>query len=95
MNKRVDTEKMNPSEVVENLVGKKNPSLFSEKDLAEVIGKVIQENPKPVEDYKRGKTAALEFLVGQVAKYTKGQADLTAVRRILGEKLQAIFKTTP
>ncbi|MGB8891533.1 MAG: hypothetical protein WCC86_05660 [Methanoregula sp.] len=36
---------------------------------------VIAENPKAVEDYKAGKNGALNFLVGQTMKKTRGCAD--------------------
>ena len=42
--------------------------------LRAVVAEVIAENPKAVEDYKSGKTSAVQFLVGQVMKRTKGRA---------------------
>ena len=36
---------------------------------------VIAANPKVVEDYRNGKQAALQFLVGQVMKLSKGKAN--------------------
>ena len=48
---------------------------------------MIAENPKAVEDYKAGKTASLQFLVGQVMKRTKGRAKPDAVTPLLVAKL--------
>jgi Asp-tRNA(Asn)/Glu-tRNA(Gln) amidotransferase B subunit len=45
------------------------------------------ENPKAVEDYRAGKSAAVQFLVGQVMKRTKGRAKPDAVQPILLGKL--------
>ncbi len=39
------------------------------------VAQVIQANPKPVEQYRGGKTATLGFLVGQVMKATGGRAN--------------------
>ena len=36
---------------------------------------IINANPKAVEDYKKGKSNAVGFLVGQLMKETKGQAN--------------------
>ena len=43
--------------------------------LGEIVDEVIAGNPKQVEQYKAGKTAVLGFLVGQVMKASKGQAN--------------------
>jgi aspartyl-tRNA(Asn)/glutamyl-tRNA(Gln) amidotransferase subunit B len=50
----------------------------------------IAENPKAVEDYKSGKTSAVQFLVGQVMKRTKGRAKPDAVSPLLVEKLESL-----
>ncbi len=39
------------------------------------IEEAITENPKALEDYRAGKAGALNFLVGQVMKKTRGKAD--------------------
>ncbi|OGF74803.1 glutaminyl-tRNA synthase (glutamine-hydrolyzing) subunit B [Candidatus Giovannonibacteria bacterium RIFCSPHIGHO2_02_FULL_46_20] len=54
-----------------------------EGELAEVIKKVIMANPKPAEDYKAGKPQALQFLIGQIMKETKGAANPSVIREIL------------
>ncbi len=55
--------------------------------IGEVIDAVIKDNPEPVESYRRGKTKALAFLVGQVMKATKGKANPQLVNEMLREKL--------
>ncbi len=49
---------------------------------------VIAANPKPVEDYKNGKVAALNSLKGQVMKLSKGKANPALVGEILEKKLK-------
>ena len=49
---------------------------------------VIAANPKPVEDYKSGKVAALNSLKGQVMKLSKGNANPALVGEILEKKLK-------
>jgi aspartyl-tRNA(Asn)/glutamyl-tRNA(Gln) amidotransferase subunit B len=55
--------------------------------LEAIIDGVIAANPKQVEQYKSGKTAVLGFLVGQVMKASRGQANPGAVNELLRKKL--------
>jgi len=48
--------------------------ITNEDELFGVIDKVIKENPKSVDDFNKGKEKALNYLVGQVMRYTKGRA---------------------
>lgn len=70
--------------------------IIEKKDLAQVSDiaeleiaakEVIAENPRPVEDYKKGKKESLQFLVGQVMKKTKGKANPQVAREILDKLL--------
>jgi aspartyl-tRNA(Asn)/glutamyl-tRNA(Gln) amidotransferase subunit B len=56
--------------------------------LEKIIDEVIAASPKQVEQYKSGKTAVLGYLVGQVMKVSKGQANPAAVNDLLRAKLQ-------
>ncbi|MDR0434973.1 MAG: Asp-tRNA(Asn)/Glu-tRNA(Gln) amidotransferase subunit GatB [Gracilibacteraceae bacterium] len=55
--------------------------------LAALIEDVLANNPKSVSDYRGGKAQALGFLVGQVMRLSKGQANPALVNQILKEKL--------
>lgn len=55
--------------------------------LREIVGKVLQNNPKSVEDYKNGKKKAFGFLVGQTMRETRGKANPQLVNKILTELL--------
>lgn len=55
--------------------------------LASAINEAIKENPKAIEDYKKGKAASLQFLIGQVMKKTKGAAKPDELSALLKEKL--------
>ncbi len=55
--------------------------------LGKIVDEVIAGNPKQVEQYKSGKTAVLGFLVGQVMKASKGQANPAAVNELLRARL--------
>ena len=78
--------------------GKAPQTLIQELGLAQVsdtgaieefCDKVIAANPGPANDFKSGKTAALNFLKGQVMKLSKGKANPAIVGEILERKLKA------
>ena len=55
--------------------------------LEKMVDEVLAANPKQVEQYRSGKTAVAGFLVGQVMKASRGQANPGTVNEILGRKL--------
>jgi aspartyl-tRNA(Asn)/glutamyl-tRNA(Gln) amidotransferase subunit B len=55
--------------------------------LEKIVGDVLAANPKQVEQYKGGKTTVLGFLVGQVMKVSRGQANPATVNQLLKSKL--------
>ena len=57
--------------------------------LEKIVDEVIAANPKQVEQYRGGKQAVIGFLVGQVMKASRGQADPAAVNTLLKSKLLA------
>jgi len=55
--------------------------------LEKIVDDVLAGNPKQVEQYKSGKTAVVGFLVGQVMKASRGQANPAAVNELLKARL--------
>ena len=49
----------------------------------------IVASPKPVEEYRAGNTASINFLMGQVMKASRGKANPGAVMQMLKQKLDA------
>ncbi len=71
------------------IVAREGIAQISDKgELEAAVEAAIAENPKAVEDYKSGKTSAVQFLVGQVMKRTKGRAKPDVVSPLLLEKLE-------
>jgi aspartyl-tRNA(Asn)/glutamyl-tRNA(Gln) amidotransferase subunit B len=62
-------------------------AISDEGALGKIIDEVIASNAKQVEQYKSGKQQVIGFLVGQVMKASRGQADPATVNRLLKEKL--------
>lgn len=73
-----------PSQIIEE----KNLGQVSDAgELERIIGEVLVKNQQSVKDYKKGKTNALQFLVGQVMSATKGKANPGIVGEILRKLL--------
>ena len=76
----------------------KDPSLvIKEKNLIQIkdidvirliVSKVIAENPKAVEDYKKGKEVSLQFLVGAIMRESRGTARVEIALDILKKLLK-------
>ena len=62
--------------------------ISDEDELAAVIAETIVENPKSVEDFRKGKEKAVGFLVGQVMKKTRGRANPQLVNELLLRELR-------
>ena len=69
-----------PSDIVRD---KGLAQISNEGALEEIAKKVIADNPQAVSDYKSGRENALQFLVGQMMKETKGSANPEVVGKLL------------
>ncbi|EMG28440.1 aspartyl/glutamyl-tRNA amidotransferase subunit B [Listeria fleischmannii 1991] len=61
--------------------------ISDEGELRTIISGILDENAQSIEDYKNGKDRAVGFLVGQVMKATKGQANPQMVNQLLIEEM--------
>lgn len=88
INKRINIQKFLPAELIQVLVKKKATPKISKTELEKLVVKTIKENKEAVIDFKKGKTQAVEFLLGQVMRETKGSIDPNLTRKILLEKIE-------
>jgi len=72
----------------EEILRRKHLKRLSSAEIEHAVEEVISEHAKAVSDFKAGKKEALNFLVGQVLKKTRGRADPKEARNILAQKLQ-------
>ena len=73
-----------PSNIIEE---KGLTQITDESEIKKIIGEVISKNPKPVEDYKKGKENAFQYLIGQIMAKTQGKASPQIVNKILKQLL--------
>ena len=71
-----------PNKIVEE---KGLKQISDDGELKTMAQEVIDSNPKPVEDYLGGKDAAIQALMGQMMKKTKGKANPKVVIGLLKE----------
>jgi len=55
----------------------------SDDQLKGIVKQVLKENPKAVEDYKKGKTTVINFLYGQVLRVLKKKVEFERVKKII------------
>lgn len=61
--------------------------ISDEGTLRTIVTETLDANEQSIEDYKNGKDRAVGFLVGQIMKATKGQANPPLVNKILLEEI--------
>ncbi len=67
-----------------DIIDKKNLwQMSGDSDLENVARRIISGNPKATDDFKNGKEASLQFLVGQIMKETRGRANPNMLQDLL------------
>jgi aspartyl-tRNA(Asn)/glutamyl-tRNA(Gln) amidotransferase subunit B len=73
----------------EDIVKDKNLAQVSDEGfIQETVTKILKDNPKEVQQYLAGKESILQWLMGQVARSTKGKADPNVTRKLLIKALE-------
>lgn len=100
--KMVDSGKISSKQAKEvlykALMDEKEPSKIVEEEGMQQIGdedsikkivlEVLEEQPNAIEQYKNGRTNIVDFLVGQVMKKTRGQANPAMTRTMMIEEVE-------
>lgn len=82
------------SELIEN--GGEADKIVKEKGLVQVsdtgqlsawVNEALDNNPQSIEDYKNGRDRAIGFLVGQIMKASRGQANPQMINKMLLEEI--------
>jgi aspartyl-tRNA(Asn)/glutamyl-tRNA(Gln) amidotransferase subunit B len=87
INKRIDYKKISPRDLLDSMVHQKQTNDIDMPILTKTIKSIVEANSKAVEDYKKGKTTVLMFLVGQVKRALKGKGDAKIIKEELIKKL--------
>jgi aspartyl-tRNA(Asn)/glutamyl-tRNA(Gln) amidotransferase subunit B len=76
---------LDPREIVKN---EGLSQISDEAGLNELVAKIIKENPKPVEDYKKGKEQAIMFLIGKAMAALKGRSNPEVLKKLFKEAIK-------
>ena len=63
--------------------------ISDKKELENVVKKVIENNKKAVDDYKKGDEKIVNYLMGEIMKATERRADYKLARAMLEKMLKA------
>lgn len=78
-------EEKEPVKIVEDLGIKQ---IGDDSEILKLCMEVLEEQPQAIEQYKNGRTNILDFLVGQVMKKTRGQANPASTRKTMQEEIE-------
>ncbi len=87
---RKEAETFSADELVEMFRKEKAEVVEDEQRLGKWVDEAVAENQKAAADYKKGKEAALQFLIGQVQKKAGGKKRINVIKviKIIKEKLR-------
>ena len=58
--------------------------------IEKIVDEVIQNNPKAIEDFKKGKTNVVGWVMGQVMKASQGKANPGEATKLINQKLSTL-----
>ena len=88
INKKVDIEQVLPAKLVEEILTSSKTEIVDEKELKSIIKKVLKDNPKVADDYKKGKDTVIQFAIGQVMYIIRKKIDTGILRKLIMEELK-------
>lgn len=87
--KEVLTELLNTGTDPEEIAQNKNLLQVSDEDeIAEIVAKVLADNPKAADDVRQGEMKAIGYLTGQVMKLSKGKANPALAQQLIKKQLE-------
>lgn len=82
-----DPKKLGVSGLIRKMKESKERVQLSGVEVRKYVKKVILDNPRAAGDYKAGKEAALQFLLGALMKETEGRIDPSSAKKLITEEL--------
>ena len=87
VNKKIDYTKISSEAFIKQLRNQEQENTVSEGSIIAAIDVALSANIKAVDDYKKGKTSVIMFLVGMVKKELKGKGDASFIETELKKRL--------
>lgn len=86
INKKISVTDTVPAELVKQIKKTQQKTQVDEKELEEIVKKLLEENQEVVKDYKAGKTQVIGFLIGKTKRlvpYADATQVKTAIERLI------------
>lgn len=80
INKKLNHLDISLEKLIEDIVQESKVETLDDSELAQIIAKVLAENPKAVDDYKSGKESVIMFLVGHTMRAIGKKVDVQTVK---------------
>lgn len=88
INKKISHADRSPISLITLIVSSTATTQIDEAELEKIIDQVIKDNPKAVDDFKKGKESVIMFLVGQVMRSLGKKVDVQLVKDRLASSLK-------
>ena len=88
INKKIDPDGLLPAKLIEEILSTEKKDEIDISELTFVVKKVLKENPKIAEDYKKGKNSVVQFAIGQVMYILRKKIDTEILRKLIMEELK-------
>jgi aspartyl-tRNA(Asn)/glutamyl-tRNA(Gln) amidotransferase subunit B len=88
INQKINPEELLPAELIKKIISAKQTISITDEALEKILNNVINVNSKAIEDYKKGKTNAIMFLIGQVMREAKQKLDTKLIKEKLEKNLK-------
>ncbi len=82
--KAIEEEK-DPKELLES---SDMTQITDEKEISDIVDKVMENNQAQIEEYKNGKTNLFDYFVGQVMRETRGKANPVITKKLISKYLE-------
>lgn len=87
INKKINIGEVLPAQLIEDIVKTTKKEVISKEELRNAVIKVLKENPKVAEDYKKGKGSVIQFAIGQVMYIIRKKIDTNLIKKLILEEL--------
>jgi aspartyl-tRNA(Asn)/glutamyl-tRNA(Gln) amidotransferase subunit B len=88
INRKINIDEILPAKLIEEIIQSNVTSEINIDELKSVVKKTLKDNPKIVEDYRKGKDSVIQFAIGQVMYIIKKKIDTNIVRQLILEGLK-------
>ncbi|OGH19460.1 MAG: hypothetical protein A3F31_01860 [Candidatus Levybacteria bacterium RIFCSPHIGHO2_12_FULL_38_12] len=69
INRKINTEQVLPAELIKNIIQISQTFQINPDELEKIVEQVLSENQKAVDDYKKGETQIMGFLIGRIKQH--------------------------